>query len=150
MSSLQKRTSERPFSDEDPAVLVVGGELAFGIARTVEESATVQFVTDDEALAERGTAAGCRTKTADLTDASALAASAGDVDTAVVACGSDRRNLLVSQLLGSCCGVDRVVVGVTDGTDRDVFAGTDVDLVGLDAVFADVAAEVLPQFQEGG
>lgn len=149
MKGLQKRTGERSRRDTSPSVLVVGGELAYGVATVLDESATVSFVTADEALADRVAGGTVTIHTGDVTDASVLAAPDVDADAAVVACEFDRRTLLVAQLLRGCCDVDTVVASVVNGTYREAFEGTGVTTVDLGEAFAGVVGQALPETLTG-
>ncbi|MFC6974196.1 NAD-binding protein [Halomicroarcula sp. GCM10025709] len=142
--------SARTFRDrlsgerDRPSVLVVTDRFAGAvIAGELAATAAVGIVTDREPVADR--AGDVDATVGDPAAVETLAAaSAADVAGAIVALRSDRRALLVAQLLRTRFGLDHVVVLVGDPALEDAFEGIATVTVSEGAV---LAAEACAQFE---
>ncbi|EMA51441.1 NAD-binding protein [Halococcus thailandensis] len=112
--------------------LVIGGDGSVGetlARRLTHSSAVVLFLGEDEHAVERATAAGVDARLADPSETAALDREAIEsMGTAIVASRTDRRNLLVAQLLG-CRRTERVIALVNVPRNVDAFAAAGIEPV---------------------
>jgi hypothetical protein len=129
-------STDRGERGDDSRVLVVGGgQVGRRVAERLAADRPVHHV-DTEATAVAEPSRHEASHAPDLTRVEALAATGVDAgDVAVVATGADGRNLLVTQLLRTRFGVERVHVLVEDPRTADGF-----DLPGVEVL---PVAEVL-------
>jgi Trk K+ transport system NAD-binding subunit len=128
---------------DSPTIVVVGGEGARGLATAFDESATVRFLGTDEAVVDQALAVGLDAHCVDLQVARSLCPLTEDADAAVVAYEPDQSALFTGQLLRASCGVDDVVVCVTEQSYSTAFAETDLELVETQSWLAGAVGERL-------
>lgn len=83
-------------------------------------------VSDDAEVVRSAERDGIEARKADITSGSALAATAAEVDAAIVAAERDRVSLLAAQLLRTVCDVSTVAVLLNDPANRELFEDIDV------------------------
>ncbi|GAA0470835.1 NAD-binding protein [Halococcus dombrowskii] len=129
--------------------LVVGGDGTVGetlARRLVHGSAVVLFIGEDEHAVERATSAGVDARLADPSETATLDGEAIEaMGTAIVASRTDRRNLLVAQLLG-LRRTERVIALVNDPRNVDAFAAAGIEPV----CAATTLASALARQRRGG
>jgi len=137
-------------SSTAPRLLVVSDTYAGAtLAADFDAAADVTLVTDRDAVAA-ATPAGIRTVVGDVTALGTLApADADEATVAVLALGSDRRTLLVRQLLRTRFGVEDIVALLNDPERRELFADVGTTVVcgstALSAALGDAVERTLPE-----
>jgi Trk K+ transport system NAD-binding subunit len=131
--SSEQRTDERSSPDH---YVLGGGPVGETVARRLRsEGETVAFV-DETADPAAGDVRG------DPSDVSTLERTdVGDASTAVVTGSSDRRNLLIAQLVATNFDVPRVLVRVNDPDRADVLGAAGHEPVCAASAFAGVVTE---------
>ena len=125
-------------------ILVTGGDGSVGTAlarRLARGSAVVLFLDEDERAVERAAAAGADVRLADPSEAATLdREEIESMGTAIVASRTDRRNLLIAQLL-RLRRTERVIALVNDPGNVDAFAAAGIEPVCAATTLASALAE---------
>ena len=141
MSNRNSRKPTRTNRDDSHAIAVFGGGAeGRSIAERLAESDREVFFYDEAPAVLRRTNDAVTTGQVMLNDVDSLACTAATEASVVVVAGqTDRRNLLLAQLLRTTIGVTDVVIRVNETANADAFANIDLELVAEDD---DVAAAI--------
>lgn len=145
MDHRHNRTTGGGSRTGSPSVAVVGDDAARGVATRLADSATVQYLSDDEHLVQQAANQGLAAESVDVTDVGSLCAAAGDdLDAAVVSLDPDRTALLTAQSLRTTCDVEHVIVCVSETAYRDAFEDTELRIVDAASLLTGAIREKLP------
>lgn len=115
-------------TEDSCQLLVVGGEMAKGLAVHLAGEWHVRLLSDDESLV-RATDSARFDAVAVEFEAGELERHACDADTALVVTDCDRTGLLVTQLLDTVCEIEHILTRVDDSRNRGAFEAIDCDLI---------------------